>query len=337
MTAPTRRRPSPRRRGLLSLVAAAAVATLTACSGVTYAETPVPTAPTTAATAPKPAAPQSCDNATQSYDPLASLPASGGISDPALKKIVERGYLVVGVSADTYLFGARDPFTGQITGFDIDIAKAVATSLFGDATKIQLQVITAADRIPRLTGQDAKGNPVPRVDMVVRNFSMTCDRWDDIAFSAEYYRSGQKVLIAKGEPKDTSLQDLAGKRVCAPSGTSSLDTLRSITGPVPVTAANHTGCLVLFQQGKVDAITGDDTVLAGLAAQDPYTVVSSAPAVTVEPYGIGLPKADIYFARYLNRLLADMVADGRWKTIYDRWLAGPLGPAPKPPTPVYGR
>ncbi|MEO7753238.1 MAG: glutamate ABC transporter substrate-binding protein [Terracoccus sp.] len=336
MTAPSRRRPSPR-RGLRLLAAAAGLVALTACSGVTYAETPVPVAPTTAPSTATPAAAPTCDNATQSYDPLASLPAAGRITDAALKKIVQRGYLVVGVSADTYLFGARDPFTGQITGFDIDIAKAVAKSLFGDEKKLQLQVITAADRIPRLTGKDAKGTAVPMVDMVVRNFSMTCSRWDDIAFSAEYYRSGQKVLIAKGEPRDTSLQDLTGKKVCAPTGTSSLDTLRSITGPVPVTAANHTGCLVLFQQGKVDAITGDDTVLAGLAAQDPYTVVSTAPAVTVEPYGIGLPKADTYFARYLNRLLADMKADGRWTAIYDRWLAGPLGPAPKPPTPVYGR
>jgi polar amino acid transport system substrate-binding protein len=48
-------------------------------------------------------------------------------------------------------------------------------------------------------------------------------------------------------------------------------------------------------------------------------------------------KADVYFARYLNRVLADMEADGRWRQIYNTWLAEPLGPAPAPPTPVYGR
>ena len=52
----------------------------------------------------------------------------------------------------------------------------------------------------------------------------------------------------------------------------------------------HTGCLVLFQQGKVDAITGDDTILAGLAAQDPYAFVVKAPAFTSEPYGLGISK-----------------------------------------------
>jgi polar amino acid transport system substrate-binding protein len=236
------------------------------------------------------------------------------------------------VSADTYLFAARDPFTGQISGFDIDVAKAVAQSLFGTATgHLQLRVITAADRLPLL--QDRQ------VDMVARNMSMTCDRWDKIGFSAEYYRAGQKVLVSKAAPNaaNLSLADLTGKRVCAPTGTTSLTKLQSVQGPIAVTAANHTGCLVLFQQGKADAITGDDTVLAGLAAQDPNTVVTKAKAITVEPYGIGVNKADVYFARYLNRVLADMESDGRWKQIYNTWLAGPLGAGATPPTPVYGR
>jgi polar amino acid transport system substrate-binding protein len=317
------------RRRLLAILAGIGIASLAACSGVTYDETPIPAppAPAPSTSAPAPTA-VACTNATQSYSPLESIPSSSDISDPSLSRIIDRGYLVVGVSADTFLFAARDPFTGQIVGFDIDIAKAVAKSLFGDEKKIQMRVITAADRIQVLKDRE--------VDMVVRNMSMTCGRWNDIAFSAEYYRSGQKVLVAKGA-KEQSLADLKGKRVCAPTGTSSLEKLRSVNGPIPVTAANHTGCLVLFQQGKAEAITGDDTVLAGLAAQDPYTVVTKAPAITVEPYGVGLNKADVYFARYVNTLLAEMRSDGRWKQIYDRWLAGPLGPAPTPPVAVYGR
>jgi polar amino acid transport system substrate-binding protein len=328
-------------RVLTALTATAALTALAACTGVTYGETPLPAK---ASAAPSPSAPAptpvTCDNATQSYDPLASLPPSSSITDEGVRAILKRGYLIVGVSADTYLFAARDPFTSRIQGFDIDIARAVAQSLFGDPDRIQLQVITAADRIPRLTGKDAKGADVPKVDMVVRNMTMTCARWQQIAFSAEYYRSGQKVLVPKpadGKPVTTTLAELKGKRVCAPTGTSSLEKLRSVEGPIPVTAANHTGCLVLFQQGKADAITGDDTVLAGLAAQDPYTVVSKAPAITAEPYGIGFNKSNVYLVRYVNTLLAEMKADGRWKQIYNRWLAGPLGPAPAPPVAIYGR
>ena len=322
------------RRAVTAGLAVAALVGLAGCSSVTYAQTPLPPAskPASTSSAPPAAAPQTCSNATQSYDPLPSIPSSSEITDGTLRKILDRGYLTVGVSADTYLFGARDPFTGQISGFDIDVAKAVAQSLFGTATgHLQLRVITAADRLPLL--QDRK------VDMVARNMSMTCDRWGKIGFSAEYYRSGQKVLVSKNAPDaaNLSLAELDGKRVCAPSGTTSLTKLQSVKGPVVVTAPNHTGCLVLFQQGKADAITGDDTVLAGLAAQDPNTVVTKAKAITAEPYGIGVNKADVYFARYLNRVLADMEADGRWRQIYNTWLAEPLGPAPAPPTPVYGR
>jgi polar amino acid transport system substrate-binding protein len=316
-------------------LAALCVSALAACSSVTYDPTALPTKVTPSATPSTPGTPApACTNATQSYDPLASIPSRGQISDTRVRKILERGYLIVGVSADTYLFGARDPFTSQITGFDIDMAKAVATSLFG-SPKLQLRVITAGDRLPLL--EDGS------VDMVARNMSMTCDRWTKIGFSAEYYRSGQKVLISKSllsadkNAADWGLADLKGKRVCAPTGTTSSAKLQSVEGPIPVTAPNHTGCLVLLQQGKADAITGDDTVLAGLAAQDPNTVITSAKAITVEPYGLGFNKDNVYLIRYVNRVLADLVADGQWKAIYSRWLAAPLGPAPAPPTPVYGR
>ncbi|GAA2741746.1 glutamate ABC transporter substrate-binding protein [Terrabacter aerolatus] len=324
------------RRRLSTLVAVVGLGALAGCSGVTYADTQLPTtaAPKPASNAPAVTAP-TCDNATQSYAPLPSLPSRDQISDAPMRKIIDKGYLTVGVSADTYLFGARNAFTGGIEGFDIDMARAVAKAIFGDANKVQLRVITANDRIPLLKDGE--------VDMVARNMSMTCGRWNDIAFSAEYYRSGQKVLISKSLVSDDKnaaswgLADLKGKRVCAPTGTTSLTKLQQVPGPVVVTAGTHTGCLVLLQQGKADAITGDDTVLAGLAAQDPNTVITSAKAITVEPYGLGLNKADTYLARYVNRVIADLEADGQWKAIYNRWLAGPLGPAPAPPTPVYGR
>jgi polar amino acid transport system substrate-binding protein len=94
---------------------------------------------------------------------------------------------------------------------------------------------------------------------------------------------------------------------------------------------------VLFQSGAVDAITGDDTVLAGLAAQDPYAAVPAQKAFTAEPYGLAFNKADVDLTRFANGVLAGMRGDGQWKSIYDRWLAEALGPAPAPPKAVYGR
>ncbi len=321
-------------RGPVSALAAMMVAAfLGACSGGVYAETPVPTATPSVTAAPTPspsgtttAAPATCDNATQSYDPLSSL--TGSAADTALADIRKNGRLRVGVSADSLGLASRNPISGQIEGFDIDMAKAVAKAIFGDESKIELIVISAADRLKAL--QDK------RVDLVVRNMTMTCARWQDIAFSSEYYQSGLKILVHKGDPTNT-LAGLSGKKVCAPTGTSTLTAVQATAGVIPVPAATHTGCLVLFQNGDVDAIAGDDTVLAGLVAQDPYAYVPTMAPLTSEPYGIGVNKDQKDLARYVNRVLDTIKADGTWKTSYDRWFAEALGPAPQPPQPVYGR
>jgi polar amino acid transport system substrate-binding protein len=244
-----------------------------------------------------------------------------------MAQIRDRGRLVVGVSADSLLLGARDPIAGRIEGFDIDLARLVAEAIFGDPNRVELRVITAAERIPLL--QDGS------VDLVARNMTITCSRWEQIAFSAEYYRSGQKVLVPLGSPA-TSLDDLAGQRVCAPASSTSLATLQRFPDVVPVSASTHTECLVLFQQGDVDAITGDDTVLAGMAAQDPYAVVVGE-AFTAEPYGLGFAAEDVDLVRFVNAVLARAVADGTWARSYASWLADALGPAPTPPVPDYGR
>ena len=316
-------------RALATVVAATSVLLATACG---YAPTPVPTAePTAAATsAPSPPAAPTCDNATQSYDPLSPPPAPGEMPDgTTMAEIQERGRLIVGVSADTFLLGSRNPQTGDIEGFDIDVARAVADAIFGDPERIQLTVITAADRIPVLESGE--------VDIVVRNMTMTCSRWEEIAFSAEYYRSGQKLLVRQGSDI-TGLEGLADQRVCAPNATSSMENLmRLAPDAVPVGSSNHTGCLVLFQRGEVDAITGDDTVLAGLAAQDPYAVVLSGEAFTEEPYGIGVNAENTDLVAFINGVLEQMRADGRWQAAYDRWLAPTLGEGTGQPTPVYGR
>jgi polar amino acid transport system substrate-binding protein len=322
----------PARRALALLVALLLLGVLSACAVLDDDPTPLPT-PTPSSgpgQAAPGAAPARCDDALASYAPDGPLPDPDDLPrGSTMAKIRERGRLVAGVSADTYLLGSRNPLTGRVEGFDIDLVKAVAKAIFGDENRYQLRVITAADRIPVLESGE--------VDLVARNMTITCDRWEQIAFSSEYYRSGQKVLVRRGS-KATSLADLGGQRVCAPRATSSMDTLRRrAPEAVAVEADNHTGCLVLFQQGQVDAITGDDTVLAGLAAQDPYAVVPEQKAFTSEPYGLGMNADAVDLVRFVNARLAQMRGNGEWTRLYDRWLAEPLGPAPSPPKAVYGR
>ena len=310
-----------------SALSALAILAATGCSGSgVYATTQVPTAkpsatPTSAASTTPSAA--DCGNPLASFAPTGVNPAGGYMA-----KIRDRGRLIAGVSADTLLLGARNPLNGQIEGFDIDMLKAVSKAIFGDPNKIEYRVITTAQRIPAL--KDGS------VDIVARAMTINCARWKEIDFSTEYYRAGQKVLVAKGSPAK-SLADLKGKRVCAPNGSTSMDKLRTFKGLIPVGSDTHTGCLVLFQQGKVDAITGDDTILAGLAAQDPYAFVVKAPAFTAEPYGLGISNQHPEFVKLVNGVLAQMRADGQWTAAYNTWLRAALGPAPAPPAAVYGR
>ncbi|WP_454853493.1 glutamate ABC transporter substrate-binding protein [Promicromonospora soli] len=272
-------------------------------------------------------APQDCADgrpAVASMDPGGSPEVTSGSTMAAIR---ERGALRVGVSADTLLMGSRNPFNGNIEGFDIDVARQVADAILGDPDAIQFRVITSGDREGVLQEHE--------VDIVTRAFTINCDRWENIAFSAEYYHSGQKLLVPSTSDV-TGIDDLAGKRVCAPDGTTTLERLQEWEGVEAVPAATHTTCLVLFQQGAVDAITGDDTVLAGFAAQDPYAQVVGD-AVSDEPYGVGIPADQPDMVRFVNGVLEDMVSGGQWEQSYDRWLGDALGPAPAAPQPVYGR
>lgn len=330
-------------------LAAAVVGLAIVVSGCGYDDTPLPepeAAPPAASPAPLLCDRESVESDKRSYTPSAIDPADLDIGDDDARR------LRVGVSADTYLMASADPErNNRIVGFDIEIVTRIAEEIFGDdfnpGRDIEYHVITAAQRIPLLEEDE--------LDLVVRNMTINCDRWEHIAFSAEYYHATQKVLVSKdlgdGDPENgeyTSVSDLAGLRVCAPTGSTSLT---NITDAEPdaeiVPAANHTGCLVKFQNGEVDAITGDDTVLAGLAAQDPYAVVPLeqpplSPSTYGEPYGVGVNKDNQDLAAFINGVLEDMRADGSWQAAYNRWLGRYLGgpdvnEGAVQPEPLYGR
>ena len=279
-------------------------------------------APTTSANAPQ----SNCD-ATASLRPTGPLPPPGQMPDGStMARIVQRGRLIAGVDQNTYPMGFRDPVTGQVEGFDVDMLHAVSEALFGDPDRIQFKAITSADRIPVLQqGQ---------VDIVARTFTIDCARAQQVGFSSVYFSAGQRVLV----DSNSDVQDiggLSGKKVCATKGSTSLDALTKVASkPQLVSVDNWTDCLVLMQQGQVDATSTDDTILAGLASQDPYTKVVG-PRFADEPYGMAVPKTDTDFVRFINAVLEKIRADGTWTADYKHWLGDRLGPVPVPPTPRY--
>jgi polar amino acid transport system substrate-binding protein len=155
-----------------------------------------------------------------------------------------------------------------------------------------------------------------------------------VDFSTVYYDAGQKILV----PSDStvrSVRDLGGKPVCVTKDSTSLQTLEGLRPrPIPYQVDQRTDCLVALQEGKVAAITSDDSILLGFEHQDPDTKIVG-PSFAPEPYGMAISKKHPGFVRFVNGVLAKMRADGTWKAIYKRWLAQPAAPIPAPPPAQY--
>lgn len=299
---------------------------LAAVAGCTDTPAAEPAAKPSASAAPPAAAPvdTSCQP-RKSLRPTGALPAPGRMpAGSYMEKIQKRGRLILGTSQDTLLFSSRNAFTGKVEGFDVDMGRQIAQAIFGDPNKIQIKVIAYDQRVP-LAASGA-------VDLVADTMTMNCARWKDVNFSTVYYDAGQKVLVSS-DSTAKSIDDLGGKKVCAAFGSTSLDNIAKVAAkPVPVGRPGFADCLVAFQQNEVDAISTDDTILVGLAAQDPYAKVVG-PRFTEEPYGMAMPKDD-QFTRFVNGVLEKNRENGTWKSTYAKWL-GDFGPAPAPPTPEY--
>lgn len=304
------------------LPAVLSLAGLTACTGSPSTTTSAATAAPSASAGAAPA------KAAETCDARASFRPSRGLTIPAggkLAKIRERGRLVLGTTQDTLLFSSRDPFTGRIEGFDVDMGRQIAKAIFGDPDKLEIRVVPRATRVDAVVNGD--------VDLAISTMTANCARWELVDFSTVYFEAGQRVLVAK-DSAVTRIEDLGDKPVCAATGSTSLDNIGKVaTGPVPVARADFGQCLVAMQLGEVDAVSTDDTILAGLAAQDPYAKVVG-PRFTSEPYAIAVAKQNRELTEFVNAVLERLRADGTWKTIHDRWL-GDSGPAPKPPAAKY--
>ncbi|WP_037345499.1 glutamate ABC transporter substrate-binding protein [Sciscionella sediminilitoris] len=268
----------------------------------------------------------SCGDPTVSQRPPDKLPEPGKMPrGSTMARIAQRGYLTAGVDQTTYLFGYRNPRSGVIEGFDIDVVHAIAKALFGDRDRVRFVVINSDQRVPALRSG--------KVDVVVRTMTTNCARKKQIGLSSVYYTAAQRLLVDKASGAK-SLADLGGRKVCAAKGSTSLRTIANTPGkPVPVAVNDWADCLVLLQQGDVAGISTDDSILAGMAAQDPKTAIVG-PKQESEPYAVGVGKQNGDLVRFVNGVL-DQFREQTWPGSYARWIGDRLGPQPEPPAPHY--
>jgi len=242
-----------------------------------------------------------------------------------METILKRGYLVAGVSGDTYGFGYVDPASLRLQGFDVEILKQVAEAIFGrvDDQVLHLVPITIPEVAPRVNSGG--------VDLVAHTMTITCARRTRLDFSSVYLLAHQRLLVGVGS-NFTTLAQLDGKKVCAAAGSTSLDHIaKQAPRAIPTPATSETDCLVSFQTGSVDAISTDDTILAGMAKQDPYSHVVG-PAIADEPYGLAVSQSHPEFTRFVNGVLERLRTDGTLAALYARSLDTTDVPLPPPPS-----
>jgi polar amino acid transport system substrate-binding protein len=271
-----------------------------------------------------------CGDPTASLRPPNPMPTPGHMpAGSTMAAILQQGHLVAGVDQNTFLFGYRDPQTNRLDGFDIQMVRDVAQAIFGDPNKVVFKAINSSQRLDVL-----KPNNPLRVDLVARTFTINCDRLKTVDFSTVYYQASRKVLV-RSDSTVRGLADLGGKKVCATKGSDSLSQGQGgANPPIPVAVDDWSDCLVMLQQRQVDAIITDDTILAGMRAQDPDTKIVGA-GIAAEPYGIAFPKSSGDFVAFVNGVLQQIRSDGDWTRTYQQWVGNRLGPTPAPPPATY--
>jgi polar amino acid transport system substrate-binding protein len=268
------------------------------------------------------------------YESLAPQPGGPSVTSGSWAATIKaRGYLIAGVDQTTYHFGYLNPLTGQIEGFDIDMIKDIAAAIFGPspdspalAQHIHFKSIDDAERIPDIQNGT--------VDIVAHTMTVNCARMQDVDFSSIYYDAKQRVLVdapaGGATAPDLTQLGAAHQKVCATSGSDSVAHIQAAHA-VAVQVTYWSDCLVLLEEGQVAGVSTDDSILYGMQAQDPDTVVTG-PALEDEPYGLAISKAHPDFVRFVNAVLAADRANGTWAKSYRTWVSAT---APLPAWPIY--
>jgi polar amino acid transport system substrate-binding protein len=291
--------------------------------------------PTTTTTAPQADSDAEKECEARGWRTASLRPIEGTATGPAVSELRERGYIVVGVDETTPGFAVRKPGSPVVEGFDVELAKEIGALLLGpdaDADPVRF--------IPVVTDTKLRLVEDHTIDMSISANSMSCDRWDRVSFSTEYYTADQAFLVPKEHPF-ADLAAVAGARVCVTASSSSkgiLENEPAIKGVELVIEATRPECLVDIQDGTADAYFGHDSFLAGLQQIDPTTKIQYGLLphdTTVSHYGIAIAKDRDDLVRAVNAALETIRSNGTWELLHGE-LERSLGIRPSaPPEAVY--
>ncbi|WP_307795990.1 glutamate ABC transporter substrate-binding protein [Amycolatopsis sp. 195334CR] len=244
-------------------------------------------------------------------------------ASPTAAAIRERGQLLVGGELDLPLMSQRNPITGETVGFDATLGKLLAKYIIGEPNVKVVRSISETRESVLQTGT---------VDAVISTYTITPQRAEKIGFAGPYLVSGQAIATLSSENRISTPADLAGKKVVAVSGTTSVDAIRqSAPGVQLTTFGAATECIQALEAGTAVAYVHDMTLLAGTAQLNDKIQIVSEP-FTEEAYGIGIRHGDEAFKKFVNEWLTKIEQSGLWGENWTDTLGRVVpGDPPKPP------
>ncbi|MFJ8018150.1 glutamate ABC transporter substrate-binding protein [Streptomyces sp. NPDC096339] len=258
--------------------------------------------------------------------------ACGGGSDKSASDAgasggTKKDKIVIGIKFDQPGMGLKTP-DGKFTGFDIDVAKYVAKELGYEPDQIEFKQAVSAERENLIKNGDVK--------LVVGTYTINDKRKTQVDFAGPYFLAHQDLLVRADDNSITKAEDLNKKKLCSVTGSTSAQNVKTKLAPEADLQEfpGYSECLTGLENKAVDALTTDDSILAGYAAQEKnkgkFKLVGLK--LSNEPYGIGLKKGDTELQTKVNAAIKKMVADGAWQKAVDSNL-GPAGykaePAPQ--------
>jgi glutamate transport system substrate-binding protein len=230
---------------------------------------------------------------------------------PTFDAITERGKVKVGVKEDQPGLGYLDPVSNERTGFDIDIARWIAASLGYDEEDIEFTAIPSANREQAIVNGD--------IDYYVGTYSITDKRKEQISFAGPYFITGQGLLVAADNDTIDGPDSLtADMTVCSATGSTSIQRIKDLGTAQTKEYDTYSACVEDLKNGQVDAVTTDEAILIGYAAQDPDNLKVVGDVFSEERYGVGIAKGDTALQEFINTMFTD--GGDIWQAIFDKNL-----------------
>ncbi|MFC5747388.1 glutamate ABC transporter substrate-binding protein [Actinomadura rugatobispora] len=242
----------------------------------------------------------------------AAVTAAGcGLDGGERESVAAKRSLVIGVKADQPGLGLRDA-SGAYTGFDVDTALYVAGRLGVPRDRVRFETTPSSIREHAL----AAGT----VDMIFATYSITAPRKSKVTFAGPYYVPHQDTLVRSDDDSIRNVRDLKGKRLCEVTGSNSWRRVieeRKIAAE-RVRSPTYSACMTMLAEGRIDAVSTDDLILAGFARGRPVKIINAP--FTDEKYGVGLRKGDLDGCEAVNRAITQMYQSGHAQRLLEKWF-----------------